>query len=317
MATGEESTAEELGGAHMHASVSGLADFLAADEHDCLRIGREIVSRLARQDGAVRRAAEIAPPLYDEDELLDLASVDLRRSVSARAVISRIADGSEFSEFKPLYGPNLVTGFAELHGHPIGILANERGVLFSPEAHKAAQFIQLANQSRIPLLFIQNTTGFMVGAAYERGGIVKDGAKMINAVSNSTVPHITLIIGAAYGAGNYAMCGRAYCPRFLFAWPNARSSIMGPQQLAGVMSIISRRSAERSGRTFDEPTDERRRATVEAQIEDESHAFFNSGRLHDDGVIDPRDTRTVLGMALAVCHQGPSRAPSGYGVFRM
>jgi acetyl-CoA carboxylase carboxyltransferase component len=317
MATGEESSAEELGGAQMHASVSGLADYLAANEHDCLRIGREIVSRIAEQPGETSTSA-ISPPLYDAEELLDLASVDLRRSVSARSVISRVVDGSEFSEFKPLYGANLVTGFAKLHGHPIGILANERGVLFSQEAHKATQFIQLANQSRTPLIFIQNTNGFMVGAAYERGGIVKDGAKMINAVSNSTVPHVTLIIGAAYGAGHYAMCGRAYRPRFLFTWPNARSSIMGPQQLAGVMSIISRQSAKRSDRAFDEAADEQRSTAIEEQIEHESHAFFNSGRLHDDGVIDPRDTRTVLGLALSVCRQAPpTDTAGGYGVFRM
>lgn len=317
MATGEESEAEELGGALMHSTTSGSSDFLAANEHDCLRTGRQIMARLPYTKPGGSLIAGAPEPLHDPEELLHLASVDLRRGISARAVIARVIDGSDFDEFKPLYGANLVTGFADLHGYQVGILANDRGVLFAAEAQKAAQFIQLANRSQTPLIFLQNTTGFMVGAAYERGGIVKDGAKMINAVANSTVPHVTLLIGSAYGAGNYAMCGRSYRPRLLFSWPNARSSVMGPQQLAGVMSIIGREAATRSGRIFDDAADLARRAEVEAQVEQESHAFFNSARLHDDGVIDPRDTRSVLGFALSACHNTSPRGSESFGVFRM
>ena len=234
-----------------------------------------------------------------------------------RDVIARVVDDSDFDEFKPLYGTSLVTGWAELHGYPIGILANHRGVLFSEESEKAAQFIQLANQIDTPLLFLQNTTGYMVGKEFEQKGIIKDGAKMINAVSNSSVPHITLNMAASYGAGNYGMCGRAYGPRFLFAWPNAKSAVMGPAQLAGVMSIVARQSAESMGKPFDEEADAALRQMVEDQIERESLAMFMSGKVYDDGIIDPRDTRTVLGMCLSVIHNTPIQGTRGYGVFRM
>ena len=225
-----------------------------------------------------------------------------------REVIARVVDGSRFDEYKPLYGTSLVTGWAIVHGYPVGILANTRGVLFSEEAKKATEFILLANQTDTPLIFLQNTTGYMVGKDYEQGGIIKDGAKMINAVTNSGVPHVTVIIGASYGAGNYGMCGRAYDPRFLFTWPNAKLAVMGAQQLAGVMSIVGRQAAEATGRPFDEAADEARRRGIEEQIERESHAFFITGQLYDDGVIDPRDTRTVLGIALSAAHSTPSRA---------
>jgi len=228
-----------------------------------------------------------------------------------------VVDGSRFDEFKPLYGASLVTGWASIHGYPIGVLANHRGVLFSEEAHKAAQFIQLANQIDVPLLFLQNTTGYMVGKEYEQGGIIKHGAMMINAVSNSSVPHLTLNIGASYGAGNYGMCGRAYDPRFLFAWPNARSAVMGPAQLAGVLSIVGRQSAESKGVPYDEEADQAMREMVEAQIESESLPLYLSSRLYDDGIIDPRDTRTVLGMCLSVIDNRPTTGTRGYGVFRM
>ncbi len=228
-----------------------------------------------------------------------------------------MVDGSRFDEFKPLYGASLVTGWASIHGYPIGVLANHRGVLFSEEAHKATQFIQLANQIDVPLLFLQNTTGYMVGKEYEQGGIIKHGAMMINAVSNSSVPHLTVNIGASYGAGNYGMCGRAYDPRFLFAWPNARSAVMGPAQLAGVLSIVSRQSAAAKGVPFDEEADATMREMVEAQIEAESLPLFLSGRLYDDGIIDPRDTRTVLGICLSVIDNQPISGTRGYGVFRM
>jgi acetyl-CoA carboxylase carboxyltransferase component len=315
MATGEESDDESLGGAEMHARVSGLADYLAEDEVDCIRIGRDIVKRLNLTPTDDRVSG---PPLYDEDELLGIAATDLRVPFDPRDVLARVVDDSDFDEFKPLYGTSLVTGWARIHGYPIGVLANARGVLFSEESEKAAQFIQLANSSDTPLLFLQNTTGYMVGAKYEQDGIIKDGAKMINAVANSTVPHLTVIIGASYGAGNYGMCGRAYNPRFLFSWPNAKSAVMGPAQLAGVLSIVGRQSAESRGLPYDEEQDAAMRQLVEAQIEAESLALANSGRVYDDGIIDPRDTRTVLGYCLGVINRLPiSGVRGGFGVFRM
>jgi acetyl-CoA carboxylase carboxyltransferase component len=275
------------------------------------------VARLGwRKKGREPLAAE--PPRYDEDELLGVVPEDLKIPFDPREIIARIADGSDFDEFKPLYGTSLVTGWATLHGYPIGVLANARGVLFGQESQKAAQFIQLANQTGTPLLFLQNTTGYMVGREYEQGGIIKQGAMMINAVSNSRVPHLTVVMGASYGAGNYGMCGRAYAPRFLFTWPSAKSAVMGPAQLAGVMSIVGRQAAQARGQDFDEEADAQMRALVEAQIEAESLPFFLSGRLYDDGVIDPRDTRTVLGLCLSAINSAPAAEPaSGFGVFRM
>ncbi|CAL9465734.1 Propionyl-CoA carboxylase beta chain [Streptomyces sp. enrichment culture] len=317
MATGEESDDESLGGADMHARTSGLADHHAVDEHDAIRRARRIVARLEH-----RRARPAPPaaeePLYDAEELLGIVPEDLRTPFDPREVIARIVDGSDFDEFKPLYGSSLVTGWARLHGWPVGVLANARGVLFSAESQKAAQFIQLANQRDIPLLFLHNTTGYMVGREYEQGGIVKHGAMMINAVSNSRVPHLSVLMGASYGAGHYGMCGRAYEPRFLFAWPSAKSAVMGPQQLAGVLSIVARQSAAAKGKPYDEEADAGMRAFVEAQIEAESLPVFLSGRLYDDGVIDPRDTRTVLGLCLSAVHNAPVEgARGGFGVFRM
>ncbi|GAA4518823.1 carboxyl transferase domain-containing protein [Actinoallomurus oryzae] len=318
MATGEESGDEELGGAEMHARTSGLADHMAADEYDALRIGRRIVARLNwRKRG--RAPLPVRPPRYDEEELLGIVPEDLKIPFDPREVIARIADDSDFDEFKPLYGTSLVTGWAALHGYPIGVLANARGVLFGPESQKAAQFIQLANQTGTPLLFLQNTTGYMVGREYEQSGIIKHGATMINAVSNSRVPHLTVVMGASYGAGNYGMCGRAYAPRFLFTWPSAKSAVMGPAQLAGVLSIVGRQAAQARGQAFDEEADAQMRAMVEAQIESESLPFFLSGRLYDDGVIDPRDTRTVLGMCLSAINSAaePAAQAGGFGVFRI
>ncbi len=258
------------------------------------------------------------PPLVKmatgEDELLGVVPEDLKVPFDPREVIGRIVDGSDFDEFKPLYGGSLVTGWAALHGFPVGILANARGVLFSEESQKAAQFIQLANQIAVPLLFLQNTTGYMVGSHYEQAGIIKHGAMMINAVSNSRVPHLTVVMGASYGAGNYGMCGRAYDPRFLFTWPSAKSAVMGPAQLAGVLSIVGRQAAAARGDAYDEAADAAMRAAVEEQIESESQPFFLSGRIYDDGVIDPRDTRTVLGMCLSAIQNGaPGWGPGGWG----
>nr|WP_246237129.1 carboxyl transferase domain-containing protein [Actinomadura chibensis] len=316
MATGEEAGDEELGGAEMHARTSGLADHMAEDEHDALRLGRRIVKNLNhRKLGPPPAPAE--EPLYDPEELAGIVPEDLKVPFDPREVIARIADGSRFDEFKPLYGTSLVTGWTRVHGYPIGVLANARGVLFSQEAQKAAQFIQLANQSDTPLLFLHNTTGYMVGKEYEQAGIIKHGALMINAVANSTVPHISIMMGASYGAGNYGMCGRAYDPRFLFAWPSAKSAVMGPQQLAGVLSIVARQAAEARGQVYDDEQDRAMREMVETQIEAESLPFFLSGRLYDDGVIDPRDTRTVLGLCLSAVHNAPVRGAAGFGVFRM
>ncbi|WP_445168829.1 acyl-CoA carboxylase subunit beta [Mycolicibacterium sp. Dal123E01] len=316
MATGEEADDESLGGAEMHARVSGLADYFAVDEPDAIRIGRRIVARLnwTKQGPAPR---PVVAPLADPDELLGIVSADLRIPFDPREVIARIADGSEFDEFKAMYGASLVTGWATVHGYPLGILANARGVLFSEESQKATQFIQLANRSNTPLLFLHNTTGYMVGKAYEEGGMIKHGSMMINAVSNSRVPHISLLIGASYGAGHYGMCGRAFDPRFLFAWPSAKSAVMGGAQLAGVLSIVNRAATEARGGMVDEQADAALRAAVEAQIEAESLPMFLSGRIYDDGVIDPRDTRTVLGMCLSAIATAPIEGTSNFGVFRM
>ncbi|BCO34621.1 acyl-CoA carboxylase subunit beta [Mycobacterium heckeshornense] len=316
MATGEESDDESLGGAEMHARISGLADYFALDELDALRIGRQIVARLNwKKLGPA--PGPVIEPRYDAEELLGIVPSDLRIPFDPREVIARIVDGSEFDEFKPLYGSSLVTGWARLHGYPLGILANARGILFSEEAQKATQFIQLANRSDTPLLFLHNTTGYMVGKDYEERGMIKHGSMMINAVSNSTVPHISLLIGASYGAGHYGMCGRAYDPRFLFAWPSAKAAVMGGAQLAGVISIVNRAAAQARGQQFDEEADAALRAAIEAQIEAESLPLFLSGRLYDDGVIDPRDTRTVLGMCLSAIANAPIKGTSNFGVFRM
>jgi acyl-CoA carboxylase subunit beta len=318
MATGEESDDESLGGAEMHARTSGLADYLAADEPDAIRICRRIVARLNWRKQGPPPAAPPAPPLYDDEQLLGIVPPDLRIPFDPHEVIARVVDGSDFDEFKPVYGTSLVTGWARVHGYPVGILANAQGVLFSAESQKAAQFIQLANQVDTPLIFLHNTTGYMVGAQYEQAGIIKHGAMMINAVSNSAVPHISILMGASYGAGHYGMCGRAYDPRFLFAWPSAKSAVMGPAQLAGVLSIVSRAAAAAAGRPFDEDADAAMKAAVENQIEAESLPMFLSGRIYDDGIIDPRDTRTVLGLCLSVIHGAPvAGTRTGYGVFRM
>ena len=244
-------------------------------------------------------------------------SADVKVPFDPREILARVLDSSEFDEYKPLYGTSLVTGWARVHGYPVGVLANHRGVLFSEEAKKASEFILLANSTDTPLVFLQNTTGYMVGARYEQGGIIKDGAKMINAVTNSTVPHLTINMASSFGAGNCGMSGRAYDPRLMFAWPSAKLAVMGAAQLAGVLSIVGRASAAATGRAFDEEADRARTAAIEAQIEAESHSFFVTARLYDDGIIDPRDTRTVLGMALSAVHSGPVACRRGFGVFRM
>jgi acetyl-CoA carboxylase carboxyltransferase component len=316
MAIDEDADDETLGGAEMHARVSGLADYLALDELDALRIGRDIVAHLNWSKlGPGARRAPIAPR-YDPEELLGIASADIRIPFEAREVLARVLDASEFDEFKPLYGSTLVTGWGHVNGFPVGVLANN-GILFSEEAHKGAQFIQLCNRMDVPILFLQNITGFMVGTKYEQGGIIKDGAKLINAVSNSGVPLITLMMGASYGAGNYGMAGRAYDPRFVFSWPNHRIAVMGPKQLAGVLTIVARQKTEAAGQEFDEAAFEPIRDAFEKQVESESTALFATGRMWDDGIIDPRDTRTVLTLALSAVHSGPVAGNDSFGVFRM
>jgi len=315
MATGEETGHEELGGAEMHSLLSGVSDYLAEDERDAIRLAREIMSHLNWRKHGPSPAREIEEPLYDADDLLGIASPDIKVPFDSREVIARIVDGSRFSEFKALYGNTLICGWAHIHGYPVGILANN-GILFSESANKGAQFIQLVNQVDVPLLFLQNITGFMVGKKYEQEGIIKNGTKLINAVSNSTVPAITIMTGASYGAGNYAMCGRAYEPRLLFTWPNHRIAVMGGKQLAGVLEIIRRESAAKRGIEVDEQQLAMAKQMIEMKIDQESTPFFATARLWDDGIIDPRDTRSVVGIALSSAYNARVEGTTSWGVFR-
>lgn len=315
MATNEDADEESLGGAAMHSKISGVSDYLATDERDAIRIGREIVAHLNWQKQGPGAPFDPDPPVHDPDDLLGIVSADIRKPFDANEVIARIVDGSRFTPFKPLYGPTLVCGWATIHGFPVGILANQ-GVLFGEAAEKGAQFIQLCNQKHTPLVFLQNITGFMVGTAYEQGGIIKQGAKMINAVSNSTVPAITIMMGASYGAGNYAMCGRAYDPRFVFTWPNHRIAVMGGEQLAGVLEIVKRGASARSGKPVDEMQLAMMKKMLTDQIGKESTAWYATARLWDDGVIDPRDTRDVIGISLSTIHTRPVEGTMAFGVFR-
>jgi acetyl-CoA carboxylase carboxyltransferase component len=316
MATGEETEEEELGGAEMHSTVSGVSDYLAEDEHDALRIGRDIVGHLNWHKKGPGPTLAADPPVHDAEELLGIASADVRVPFEVREAIARITDGSRFDEFKPRYGRQLVTGWGSIHGFPVGILGNN-GVLFSEESQKGSQFIQLCNAHDTPIVFLQNITGFMVGRAYERGGIIKDGAKLINAVSNSAVPHVTVMIGASYGAGNYGMAGKAYNPRFVFTWPNHRIAVMGPDQLSGVMRMVAERAAEKAGSDFDPEAAQKMQDDFAAEIESQSTAFYATARLWDDGIIDPRDTREVLGIALSAIHTAEVSGTGSFGVFRM
>lgn len=324
MATNEVTDEESLGGAKMHSTVSGVSDYMAEDEMDGIRIAREIMENLKptenrrpkTETSATGHPSSVIEPNYSSEEILGVVSADVRIPFDQRELIARIVDGSEFSEFKPLYGSTLITGYAKINGNQIGILANN-GVLFPEAANKGAHFIQLCNQNNTPLLFLQNITGFMVGKKYEEEGIIKHGAKLINAVSNSEVPAITIITGASYGAGNYAMCGRAYKPRFLFTYPNSKIAVMGPDQLAGVMQTIGRQAAEKSGIQYDEEQGKAMASFMVNEAEKQSNAWFASGQLWDDGVIDPRETRNYLKLCLQVIHQTEFEGAKGYGVFRM
>ena len=316
MATGEDSDDESLGGAALHADVSGTGDYFAEDELDAIRMCREVVSHLNWRKAGPEPTLSPDEPLHDPEELLGLVSRDLRTPVDVRDVIARTVDGSRFEEFKPRFGPTMVCGWASIHGYEVGILGNN-GVIYPDAAQKAAHFIQLCNQIDVPLVFLQNITGFMVGKDFEEDGIIKKGSQMINAVSNSTVPHLTVVIGASYGAGTYGMSGRAFGNRFTWLWPTAKIAVMGPKQIAGVMSIVRRGQAERKGEAFNEEEDAAIVAMVEDIQEKGSLALRATGAITDDGIIDPRDTRTVLGMCLSVSCNREVAGAEGYGVFRL
>jgi len=316
MATNEVTDDESLGGAEMHSTISGVSDYLAENETDAIRLAREVVSQFKAADTTVPAQAKVDEPLYSPEELLGIVPADIKKPIDARELIARVVDGSRFSEFKPNYGSTLITGYASIHGYKIGIIANN-GVILSEAANKATHFIQLCNQNNIPLLYLQNTTGFMVGKAYEEGGIIKDGAKMLNAVSNSDVPTITIMIGASYGAGNYAMNGRAYQPRFLFSYPNSKIAVMGPQQLSGVMEIIQRAAAKKAGIEYDVEQANQLRQYMMQQVEQSSTAWYSTSQGWDDGVIDPRETRNYLAVCLATIHNQPIKGSTDFGIFRM
>lgn len=315
MAIDEIVDEESLGGADMHTRTSGLGDYLAVDEMDALRITRDIVRHLRWRKLGPGPSQPADPPVHDPGELIGCASADVRVPFDIREIYGRVLDGSRFEEFKPLYGDKLVCGWGSVHGFPVGLLGNN-GILFSEEAKKGAQFIQLCNKIDTPLVFLHNITGFMVGSKAEQGGIIRNGAKLINAVSNSEVPHLCLMVGASYGAGNYGMAGKAYDPRFIFSWPNHRIAVMGGRQLAGVMDIVARNAAAGRGIDVDEADLEAKKEALEAQIESESSALYATGRVWDDGIIHPNDSRTVLGLALSAVHSNVVRGATDYGVWR-
>ena len=316
MATGEDADYEELAGADMHTRISGLGDYLAQDELDGIRICREVVAHLNWRKQGPGPSMPADDPIYDPEELLGIVNENLRVPFDMREVIARVVDGSRFEDFKPLYGPTLITGWTSIFGYPIGILGNN-GPLMSESSEKGAQFIQLCNQIDVPMLFLHNITGFIVGTDFERQGITKHGSKMINAVANSTVPHISVIVGASYGAGNYGMSGRAYGTRFSYTWPTAKIAVMGPQQMAGVMTIVQRAAAERRGLSFDEAANDRRAETAVFWAEERSKGLFATSRVADDGMIDPRDMRAVAAISLSACHSNKVEGTKEFGTWRM
>lgn len=314
-ATGEIVSAEELGGGDVHSRVSGVTDHLADNDQHALRMVRSIVSTFGPRVPRPWQVEPVEEPAVPGDQLYGVVPTDSRTPYDVREVIARVVDGSRFREFKKEYGSTLVTGFARIHGHPVGIIANN-GVLFSESAMKGAHFIELCDQRGIPLVFLQNITGFMVGRDYEAGGIAKHGAKMVTAVACARVPKLTVVIGGSFGAGNYSMCGRAYSPRFLWMWPNARISVMGGEQAASVLATVRRDQLESTGAEWSTEDEETFKAPIRQQYEDQGNPYFSTARLWDDGVIDPADTRTVLGLALSVAANAPLE-PVRYGVFRM
>jgi 3-methylcrotonyl-CoA carboxylase beta subunit len=314
-ATGEVVSAEDLGGGELHARVSGVTDHLADDDLDALRMVRGIVETLAPRAAAPWQVEPSVEPRYDAESIYDVVPADLRTPYDVREVIKRIVDGSRLDEFKPEYGPTLVTGFARIYGHPVGIVANN-GILFSESALKGAHFIELCDQRQIPLVFLQNITGFMVGRQYEAGGIAKHGAKMVTAVACARVPKLTVVIGGSFGAGNYAMCGRAYSPRFLFMWPNARISVMGGEQAASVLATVRSDQLSANGAPWGDAEQDAFKQPIRDQYEAQGNPYYSTARLWDDGVIDPADTRRVLGLSLSAAANAPLE-PAGYGVFRM
>ncbi|HET9082202.1 MAG TPA: carboxyl transferase domain-containing protein [Trebonia sp.] len=314
-ATGEVVSAEDLGGGDLHSRVSGVTDHLAADDADALRIVRQIVATLAPRPPRPWDVVPAEEPLADPRELYGVVPADLRTPYDVHEVIARITDGSRFSEFKADYGATLVTGFARIYGHPVGIVANN-GILFSESALKGAHFVELCDQRQVPLVFLQNITGFMVGRQYEAGGIAKHGAKMVTAVACARVPKLTVVIGGSFGAGNYAMCGRAYSPRFLWMWPNARISVMGGDQAASVLATVRRDQLEARGQNWPAEDEEAFKKPVRDQYEHQGSPYYSTARLWDDGIVDPVDTRRILGLALSAAANAPLEAP-GYGVFRM
>ena len=316
MATGEDANEEDLGGADMHTTVSGLGDYLARDEMDGIRMCREVMRHLNWRKLGPEPNPEFQEPVHNSEDMLGLVSEDLKSPFDVREVIMRITDGSYFEEFKSLYGPTLICGWSSIHGYPVGILGNN-GALFSEAAEKGAQFIQLCNQIDVPLIFLHNITGFIVGTEFEQGGITKNGSKLINAVSNSTVPHISVILASSYGAGNYGMSGRAFGPRFTYIWPFAKIAVMGPKQMAGVMSIVGRAAAERRGIEFDEDADAERAAVAEHWAEERSKGLYATSRVSDDGMIDPRDTRDVIAMSLSAAYNNKVAGTKEFGTWRM
>jgi acetyl-CoA carboxylase carboxyltransferase component len=315
MATNEESTDEELGGAEMHSRISGVSDYLAEDELDAIRIAREIMEFIPATKPHFVPTEKIKAPLFDPAEILGVVPANIKTPFDVRELIMRITDGSEFSEFKAEYGTTMICGWTKIHGYPIGILGNN-GVIFSESANKATQFIQLSNQKNIPLLFLQNTTGYMVGKKYEEGGIIKNGAKLINAVSNSKVPSITLMIGSSYGAGNYGMNGKSYDPNFLFAYPNSKIGVMGSEQIAGVMEIVQRASAQSKGIPYDEAQGKMIKGMMMMEAEAKSSVWYSTSEMWDDGVIDPRETRNYLGFCLTILYNQEIKGAKSFGVWR-
>jgi len=314
-ATGEEVSAEDLGGGDVHTRVSGVADHLADNDDHALELARRAITHLNRHKHGALALKEPQEPHYDPHDIYGIVPSDLKTAYDVREIIARIVDGSEFDEFKKRYGTTLVTGFAHIHGMPVGIIANN-GVLFSESALKGTHFIELCSQRNIPLVFLQNITGFMVGQKYESGGIAKDGAKMVMAVSCSRVPKFTVIIGGSFGAGNYGMCGRAFDPRFIWMWPNARISVMGGEQAAGVLASVTRAKMERDGKKWSKEEEEEFKKPIQEQYEHEGHPYYASARLWDDGIIDPSDTRRILGLAISASLNAPIEE-TRYGVFRM